>query len=602
MIEKHNILLFLLLFTFRSSAQGVFNNVYDYGLNLTESATQITEYHNNYYVSGGHNYGFGSNSATVLLKLNEAGQKIFYSKFDLSPKDDRIYVTVPKEDKIYGFGSLLDTTESVNKGYNSFMIAIDTASGDSTYFKDINFGFYDGISDAMAYKEGFLVLGLVYNNVGLDYNYSLVSYLDTLGNILNYQEFGDGMGYHFAYDFKRTDDGGIIIAGETNDYPMEDNHQLWLMKLDSNLNQLWYYEYGDTAIDESIRTFNYLEETGDGGFLLACEKSALSWTSFTSSLVYKIDSVGIEEWSQDLSYSESTYLSSIRKWNNGSFLVAGNVTNYSNPIPGFEDPRGYICKYTSDGQTLIWQRYFSKWWGNPFNHDYVHDMILSTDGGILVSGYQIHAMPTWNDAWLIKFDSCGFTTDNPTEALIVVDSIVNYTVYISNLSEDYCTGSYYIYNNGNLIDSIDVYAYSQWSNGINPNQMQYTFPDSGNHEISLVVIGGDSTDSYSVQFNISGIVSSISQTSIVDNLVKIYPNPAQDYIIVECSPSLWNAKIAEAKVGIYATTGQLIKVASLNTALYQQRLFVDELSNGVYLLNFTLDGKSIGNKRLSVVR
>ena len=583
------------------NAQNLFNNVYDYGLNLTEGAYSIIEYDNDYYITGSHNYGFG-NSASTILKVNESGQQVYYKKFDLSPRNDVSIAGLFKNSKLYCIGSLIDTLENPNVGYNSYLLKINPTTGDSIYFKEMNFGYYDRAVDMIEYKDGFLLLGYIYNNVGTDFNYTFISHIDTLGNVLSYQEYGDGTGYHFAYDFKRTDDGGIIIAGETNDYPVEDQHQLWLMKLDSNLNQLWYYEYGDTAIDVSIRTFNYLEETSDGGFLLACENSALSWPSFTSSLVYKIDSLGIEEWSQDLSYSESTYLSSIRKWNNGTFLVAGNVTNYTNPMPGFEDPRGYLFKLSHDGQTLIWQRYFSKWWGNPFNHDYVHDMILSTDGGILVSGYQIHAMPTWNDAWLIKFDSCGYTTDNPTEALIVVDSIVGYTVYISNLSQEYCTGTFYISNDNGITDSSFVYAYSQWTNGSDPTQMQYTFSDTGNFQITLMATGGDSTSSYTVQFTVEDTTSSITNLKFESNFVKVFPNPTKDYVVIQADLDQANAHAQSLVCAVYTPTGRLTATYSLNPNLYQQRIFVNELANGIYILNFMLDGQSIGNKRLSVVR
>jgi hypothetical protein len=230
-------------------------------------------------------------------------------------------------------------------------------------------------------------------------------------------------------------------------------------------------------------------------------------------------------------------------------------------------------------------------------------MILTEDGGILICGYQSHDLPSLNDSWLIKFDSCGFTSDNPTVALFVIDSMIGFTAYISNLSEEYCIGEYTITDSaGNLLDSMSIYAYSKWTTGTNPHQMQYTFSDTGVFDISLSVVGGDVTDTYSLQINIQDTVSVMSHANLSNEVILVYPNPAKDYIIIQTDFKQSIIEDERLVCAVYSTTGSLIRSYDLNQRLFQQKLVLDDLVNGVYLLNFSVNGRSIGNKRLNVLK
>ncbi|MCD8528550.1 MAG: T9SS type A sorting domain-containing protein, partial [Chitinophagales bacterium] len=57
-----------------------------------------------------------------------------------------------------------------------------------------------------------------------------------------------------------------------------------------------------------------------------------------------------------------------------------------------------------------------------------------------------------------------------------------------------------------------------------------------------------------------------------------------------------------AQLHIYTPTGQLIQSNTLNQNVLQQRVYLHDLTNGVYFVHFTYNGQHVGTERLSVVK
>lgn len=430
-----------------------------------------------------------------------------------------------------------------------------------------------------------------------NFDFNLIVLNDNDSILLNYN-FG-GPDTDLNTSFEVLDNGNIIISGVTRSFGAGDV-DLYLLEIDSLGNTLWDQTYGFPGRD--INSSNGLKilhnEIYLSGFTELIDGNFVGW-------LIKTDSLGNLLWEKKFDRGPLfDGFVSMDVASDGNILLAGSTHNYD--IQG-QDATGWLLKVDTSGN-IIWERFPSMYDNQGNSDDYINRMKIDDNGYIYLSGYliggaiQTNGVFHANDAWLCKTDSCGFTANNPTEAMLVVDSIVNATVYISNLSEEYCTGHYMISNDNGIIDSLDVYAYSQWANGANPNQMQYTFQDTGAYEITLSVIGGDSTASYTVQFNIQDTASSIKPSSAWENSIHIFPNPAKDYLVIQNDFNNGNTSTNNMSCNIYTTTGQAIKSYELNPSLYQQRIFIDDIANGVYLLNFTADGLSVGNKRLSVVK
>lgn len=600
-MNKHIIfILYLLGMSLTGHSQQVFNNTYDD--NFRFNGLQCVYENDDFYFAGGSsNYCSLCQVESYLIKTDKSGVLIDQLNFRVGTgRNNVIAKIIEKNEKIYLLGNYIDTLEHPNIGYNSF-IYVTNNNFDSLYLDTLNLGFYDRLIDILPFKEGFLLLGFVYDNIGIDSSLIALCHIDTFANVIETKYFGSS-GYDFAYDFKATNDGGFIIGGETDDFPAFSPNQLFLLKLDSNLNEEWYQEFGDIQADERIRTYNYVELSADGGYFFGAELSTGQTGTEGAALLYKLNSFGDLEDVDTIQYQPRTNLKNIHVWKDSFLIVSGGVVNYENPVWPFHDPRGYLAKYAANGEHLIWQRYFSKWWGNPVNSDYVHESLLTRDGGILVSGYQTHDVPTLNDSWLIKFDSCGYTADNPTQAEMLVDSILGFTAYISNLSQDYCTGYLLITDSqGNFIDSISIYAYSQWTSGANPEQLIINFPDTGNYSLFLSVTGGDQTDTLNQSIVIENPVSSNKEKHSDNLILKVFPNPAQDFFIVE----MINSHLPKETVvncTVINSLGKVVETCNLRTDLYQQRVNLGDLNNnGVYFLRFTLNDSIVSTDKLTVV-
>ena len=90
---------------------------------------------------------------------------------------------------------------------------------------------------------------------------------DPNGNEQWNQIFG-GTGYDAAHSVRQTDDGGYIVAGETESYGAmgEFRHRnSWLVKTDPNGNEQWNLTFGGIADDGACS----VQQTADGGYVIA---------------------------------------------------------------------------------------------------------------------------------------------------------------------------------------------------------------------------------------------------------------------------------------------------------------------------------------------
>ena len=85
---------------------------------------------------------------------------------------------------------------------------------------------------------------------------------DESGNMLWNRTFG-GPENDFAQAMIKTNDGGYVIAGETNSFGAGGS-DCWLIKVDHNGNVQWNKTYGESTSDGA----NAVIQTSDGGYAL----------------------------------------------------------------------------------------------------------------------------------------------------------------------------------------------------------------------------------------------------------------------------------------------------------------------------------------------
>ncbi len=228
--------------------------------------------------------------------------------------------------------------------------------------------------------------------VGLNGYDVMVAKTDSLGNLVWLKSFG-GTGSEFVRSIQKTNDHGFIIAGETTSFNLTDD--TYLIKLDSNGNQLWAKDYG--RVDFYGGVPNSVKQTQDGGYLAA---------GFTPNPIFggekgftiKVDPNGIVESFKCYGYGSmgSDEFNSVCKTIEGGFVFAGTSGSF-----GAGSYDAYLVKTDSDGNVL-WSKTFG-----GVGDDIAKDVIQTTDSGFVLVGYTNSFGAGGDDVYLIKTNSHG---------------------------------------------------------------------------------------------------------------------------------------------------------------------------------------------------
>ena len=501
---------------------------------------------------------------------------------------------------------------SLDRDYEALLFKTDSL-GNIIWYNTYDYLETDIIKDMISNSGYIYTLSVSAQYSSFFKAFPCLSKMDSLGNILWKSCFGDSINKPLGTGSFESINNDFYIPTTVNDF-VNSSTRLGLTIIDSMgelVDTFQYYNNNNIAGGSHGNMGHYFDENGlhiimTGSIQLSPNNQA--------GYVMSIDQNYNKEWERIIDAGPGNELFiSCQVLPDGRIVAISYREEYENPNPNSStDDLCWLIMLDKYGNT-IWERYINAY-DEDFSYTYPYQIKTALDGGFAITGYvinnsiQSNGIFHRNDAWLCKTDSCGFTVGAEPEALFTIDSVIGAQVYITNLSEDYCIGklniALYNPNTGDTtqLDSLHVYAYSEFTNGTDPSQLIYTLPDTGTYVFSLSTYAGDGMDNFSTTIQVSDLSTAILSQETQSNFdISIYPNPTKDYIIVNCSPAPSAIK-GETLMNVYTTTGQLVKSYALNPDRYQQRIFLEDIANGVYLLNFTLDGRSIGYERLSVVR
>jgi hypothetical protein len=220
---------------------------------------------------------------------------------------------------------------------------------------------------------------------------------DSNGNEEWKKTFG-GTQNDFGRSVQQTTDGGYIITGETQSY-FNGPFVVWLIKTDSNGNEVWNKTFG--GINGSS-----VQQTTDGGYIITGRKHS-SVNGPTVVWLVKTDSNGNEEWNQTFGGSEHEFGHSVQQTTDGGYIITGETySSVNDKSTGPVDV--WLIKTDSNGNEE-WNKTFG---GTQSDRGYSVQQTI--DGGYITVGYTQSFGNGKTDVWLIKTDSNGNEVWNKT--------------------------------------------------------------------------------------------------------------------------------------------------------------------------------------------
>ncbi|MEC9273834.1 MAG: hypothetical protein VX680_04025, partial [Candidatus Neomarinimicrobiota bacterium] len=228
--------------------------------------------------------------------------------------------------------------------------------GDSIYFQwnaggdeePMPYALYDYGSSVQQTSDGGYIIGGYSTGWCFDSDWRitcksnvLLIKTDSRGDREWLKSFGESKAgeFHRGHSVQITPDGGYIIAGERAIGNEESN--FWLIKTDSNGNQIWDKTYGNGGEKGWS-----VQQTTDGGYIMTGQTHSM--TNYWDWWLLKTDSNGNEIWDKTFGGSEQDYGGyCVQQTTDGGFILTGQTYSFGND----QGSNLWLIKTNSEGNT-----------------------------------------------------------------------------------------------------------------------------------------------------------------------------------------------------------------------------------------------------------
>ena len=378
------LLLILLCFPFTGFGQGwetTFGGTY---LDMGYSVQQTSD--GGYIITGFTFVDFGNGGDDLyLIKTDDNGNELWNKIFG-GTNDDFGYSVQQTTDGGY---IITGSTESFGNGdFDVYLIKTD-GNGNELWNKTFGGTEYDwGYSVQQTSDGGYIITGTTesFGNGNTD-----IYLLKTDGNgVEQWSKTFGGVSNDLGRSVKETTDGGYIITGITTSFG-NGGDDVFLIKTDSNGNELWYKTFGGTNDGGGFS----VQQTTEGGYIIAGSLSSGDDDVY----LIKTDDNGNELWNKTFGGIDNDWGYSVHQTTDGGYIVTGGTSSFGN---GNFDV--YLIK-TDDNGNKLWNRTFG-----GINNELGISVQQTNDGGYIITGRTESFGDGDDDVYLIKTDGNGNIT------------------------------------------------------------------------------------------------------------------------------------------------------------------------------------------------